>query len=139
MQSLSSSVKSESSSLGMVPISVKDCMLLTSLLLSRMEEVAYTSEGNHMLTIFKEPENYDSLRQALSDIRREVEEFTAIKVCGIPHSSKFSWHNIFVILMIDPSFTKIFFTNINTLHAHATLYYVFMNSLHMCNYDVIAY
>ena len=30
----------------------------------------------------------------------------------VPYSSKFSWHNIFVIFVINPSFTNFLFTNI---------------------------
>jgi len=32
--------------------------------------------------------------------------------CGIPYSSKFSWHNIFVNFVIDPLFTNFSFTKI---------------------------
>ena len=34
---------------------------------------AYTYEGNHVLAIFKEPENYESLGNSLQDITAEVE------------------------------------------------------------------
>lgn len=35
-------------------------------------EKAYSAAGNHYLTIFKEPESYDSLKKCLSDIISEV-------------------------------------------------------------------
>ena len=43
-------------------------------------DTAYSSEGNHPLAIFKDPENYDSLARALSDIRNDVATLTEITV-----------------------------------------------------------
>ena len=43
---------------------------------------------------------------------------TLLSVVGkAPYSSKFSWHNIFVIFVINPSFTKIFSTKITDILA----------------------
>lgn len=33
---------------------------------------AYSAEGNYCLTIFRQPESYDMMKQALSDILQEV-------------------------------------------------------------------
>ena len=37
------------------------------------EEKTGSYEGNHILTVFKEPKSYDSLKNALADIIEEVE------------------------------------------------------------------
>ena len=42
--------------------------------------MAYSSEGNHVLAILKVPESYESLANALEDIRREVCELKEIEV-----------------------------------------------------------
>ena len=42
--------------------------------------MAYSSEGNHVLPILKVPESYESLANALEDIRREVCELKEIEV-----------------------------------------------------------
>ena len=44
--------------------------------------LAYSSEGNHTLAIFKEPEKYEKLRDALEDIRNEVERLKLSTVEG---------------------------------------------------------
>ena len=38
-----------------------------------LEEKTGSYEGNHILAVFKEPESYDSLKNALADIIEEVE------------------------------------------------------------------
>jgi hypothetical protein len=43
-------------------------------------DAAYSSEGNHPLAIFQDPEDYDSLSRALSDIKDEVAILTEITV-----------------------------------------------------------
>ncbi len=45
-------------------------------------EAAYSSDGNHCLAIIKEPENYDSLFNALGDLRQEVASLKRIQVEG---------------------------------------------------------
>ena len=42
--------------------------------------MAYSSEGNHVLAILKVPESYESLANAMEDIRREVCELKEIEV-----------------------------------------------------------
>ena len=42
--------------------------------------MAYSSDGNHVLAILKVPESYESLANALEDIRREVCELKKIEV-----------------------------------------------------------
>ena len=43
---------------------------------------AYACEGNHILAIFKDEEDYNSLKSALADIIREVENLGSIDVNG---------------------------------------------------------
>lgn len=43
---------------------------------------AYSSDGNHPIAIFKEPEDYESLEKCLSDILTEMSELSAIEVNG---------------------------------------------------------
>ena len=43
---------------------------------------AYSADGNHPLAIFKEPEDYESLRKSLSDLLIEISELKTIKVNG---------------------------------------------------------
>ena len=50
---------------------------------------AYTYEGNHVLATFKEPENYESLRNSLQDIIAEVERLTAIELDSTKYSIKY--------------------------------------------------
>ena len=35
---------------------------------------AHSSQGNHILAVLKEPENYDTIKNGLADIRKEVED-----------------------------------------------------------------
>ena len=44
---------------------------------------ACSSEGNHILAVFKEPEKYESVMNALSDITAEVEKLNSIDVNGV--------------------------------------------------------
>lgn len=44
---------------------------------------AYSSEGNHILAVFKEPEKYESVKKALADITAEVERLNNIEVNGM--------------------------------------------------------
>ena len=46
-------------------------------------ELAYSAAGNHCIAIFKETEDYDSLKTALQDIVAEVESLKTIRVNGI--------------------------------------------------------
>ena len=46
-------------------------------------ELAYSAAGNHCIAIFKETEDYDSLKKALQDIVAEVESLKTIRVNGI--------------------------------------------------------
>ena len=41
---------------------------------------AMSADGNHIIAIIKEPEKYEKLLEALSDIRREVESLNCMKV-----------------------------------------------------------
>ena len=50
---------------------------------------AYTYEGNHILAIFKEPEDYESLKRALEDVISEVEKLTVIEIDGINYSIQY--------------------------------------------------
>ena len=45
-------------------------------------ELAYSAAGNHCIAIFKETEDYNSLRIALQDIVAEVESLLTIRVNG---------------------------------------------------------
>ena len=47
------------------------------------EEKTGSYEGNHIVAVFKEPESYDSLKNALADLIEEVEWLQKIEVGGI--------------------------------------------------------
>ena len=47
---------------------------------------AYSHEENHVLAVFKEPEDYESLKNALKDIIAEVERLTVIELDGIKYT-----------------------------------------------------
>ena len=44
---------------------------------------ACSSEGNHILAVFKEPEKYKSVKNPLSNITAEVEKLNSIDVNGV--------------------------------------------------------
>ena len=44
---------------------------------------AYSAEGNYSLAIFREQESYEGIKNALADIRQEVETLSSIKVNGL--------------------------------------------------------
>lgn len=50
---------------------------------------AYPFEGNHILAVVKEPEQYESMEKALADIIDEVGTLTTIEVNGTEFSIKF--------------------------------------------------
>lgn len=41
---------------------------------------AMSADGNHLVAIIKEPENYDKLAESMADIRQDVESFTHVSV-----------------------------------------------------------
>jgi len=43
-------------------------------------ELAYSAGGNHCIAVFKDTEDYESLKLALQDIATEVEYLNTIKV-----------------------------------------------------------
>ena len=49
----------------------------------------YSYEGNHVLAVFKEPEDYESLKNTLEDIIAEVERLTVIELDGIEYSIQY--------------------------------------------------
>ena len=51
---------------------------------------ACSSEGNHILAILKEPENYDSLMKGLADLRNEVAHLKAIDVNGVTYKINYT-------------------------------------------------
>ena len=69
------------------------------------ENQACSSEGNHLLAVFKEPESYDSLKQALEDIIYEVEHLDAIEVDGVSYSIEYymggDWKFLAMVTGID--------------------------------------
>ena len=50
---------------------------------------ACTYEGNHVLAIFKEPENYESFKNALADIIEEVESLTNVDINGTTYNIEY--------------------------------------------------
>ena len=50
---------------------------------------AYSSDGNHVIAILKDEENYDSLQRGLADVRNEVEQLTSIEVEGITYDLEY--------------------------------------------------
>ena len=52
-------------------------------------ETAYSASGNHCLAIIKEPEDYDSMSNALKDIKAEVESLTSIDVSGMTFATEY--------------------------------------------------
>ena len=67
--------------------------------------MAYLSEENHTLAIFKEPEKYEKLRDALEDIRNEVKRFKEITVEGrtyhINYYLRGDWKFLVLVTGID--------------------------------------
>ena len=53
---------------------------------------AYTCEGNHILAILKEPENYDVLMKELVDLRNEVAHLKPIDVNSITYKINYIYH-----------------------------------------------
>ena len=51
---------------------------------------ACSCEGNHILALLKEPENYDSLMKRLADLRNEVAHLKAIDVNGITYKINYT-------------------------------------------------
>lgn len=51
--------------------------------------LAYSHEGNHMLAIIKDEEKYEPLRDALEDIRKDLERLTKITVEGQMYDIKY--------------------------------------------------
>ena len=62
-------------------------------------------EGNHILAVFKEPEDYDSVKNALADIIKEVEQLQKIEVDGITYELEYymggDWKFLAMITGID--------------------------------------
>ena len=52
-------------------------------------DLAHSYEGNHCLAIFRAPENYESLKCALSDIIEEVSSLQFISVNGQQYKIEF--------------------------------------------------
>ena len=66
---------------------------------------ACSCEGNHILALLKEPENYDSLMKGLSDLRNEVAHLKAIDVNDITykinHTMGGDWKFLAIVTGID--------------------------------------
>ena len=62
--------------------------------------------------IFNEDEVEEVLLVDTSSALNQLNRELALQNVQVPYSSKFSWYNIFVIFVINLSFTKIFFTKI---------------------------
>lgn len=50
---------------------------------------AHSSDGNHILAVFKEPEKYESVKAALEDISGEVERLTLVRVSDMDFHIKY--------------------------------------------------
>lgn len=72
--------------------------------------LAYSSEGNHALVIFKEPEKYESLKDAPEDICDEVKRLEEITVDGHTYKINFylggDWKFLALITGIDSASSK---------------------------------
>ena len=66
---------------------------------------AYSSDGNHVIAILKDEENYDSLQRGLADVRNEVEQLTSIEVEGITYDLEYylggDWKFLAIVMGID--------------------------------------
>ena len=66
---------------------------------------AYSSDGNHVIAILKDEENYDSLQRELADVRNEVEQLTSIEVEGITYDLEYylggDWKFLAIVMGID--------------------------------------
>ena len=66
---------------------------------------AHSSDGNHILAAFKEPEKYESVKAALEDISAEVEQLTSIQVDDIDFQIKYrlggDWKFLAMVTGID--------------------------------------
>ena len=64
-----------------------------------------SSSGNHILAVFKAPESYESLKLALEDIRKEVEDLHSIEVDGVSYEIEFflggDWKFLALVTGID--------------------------------------
>lgn len=56
--------------------------------------MVHSYQGNHILAVFKEAENYSSLRKALSDVRAEVEQLKILHHNGIDYEFNTTWEVI---------------------------------------------
>ena len=67
--------------------------------------LAYSCEGNHTLAIFKDEEKYEPLRNALEDIRNDVERIPTITVDGITYNITYylggDWKFLAMVTGID--------------------------------------
>ena len=78
-----------------------------SLLLYRLDECERDLEAKESENEAKDAKIAELTQKAIEcheHLENRVEELQEYR---IPYSSKFSWHNIFVIFVINPSFTKI--------------------------------
>ena len=66
---------------------------------------AHSSDGNHILAVFKEPEKYESVKAALEDISAEVERLTLIRVSDMDFQIKYhlggDWKFLAMVTGID--------------------------------------
>ena len=66
---------------------------------------AHSSEGNHILAVFKEPEKYDSVKAALEDISAEVERLNSIHISDMNFQVKYNlggdWKFLAMVTGID--------------------------------------
>ena len=66
---------------------------------------AYSSDGNHVIAILKDEENFDSLQRGLADVRNEVEQLTSIEVEGITYDLEYylggDWKFLAIVMGID--------------------------------------
>lgn len=66
---------------------------------------AHSSDGNHILAVFKEPEKYESVKAALEDISGEVEQLTSVRVSDMDFHIKYhlsgDWKFLAMVTGID--------------------------------------
>ena len=66
---------------------------------------AHSSDGNHILAVFKEPEKYESVKAALEDISGEVERLTSVRVSDMDFHIKYhlggDWKFLAMVTGID--------------------------------------
>ncbi len=71
---------------------------------------AYSAAGNHCIAIFKEPENYTSLKNALKDVSTEVESLSSIVVNDTTFAIEYylggDWKFLAVVTGIDSASSK---------------------------------